>query len=681
MTATATIDITKFMDTPSKTEGSKSNASNSNNDFENVFNSVNKSYQSDRSNSNMNAHEHTHTTAAKSDDTHRSDKKDSADSDKTNSNTRANDDKDSNNNVKSEKDNQNTTNTESYTKEADAKDSTSKTNEEAVAKDVDTELEKTVESDSSETVKNVLESINAEIVENATNTDKVDNSKLAAVPNENEISNQQTSANEIGVKVDEQTDKEENTTVQNQIVDNTKISTDSTKTIIDILNEGIQQNTAIPADNIVKPEKETNNDNKTQKAADNTDEINNATIIANNIIDASAMMLNLQSQAPAVTQNTQDSINIAINSEINTQVKIGAQQNVVDTKQQAATIKSNNSVSPDETQQTPQIELGQVDLNNKTNMSVATTEQQIANLKIDSDDKQANNTDGSNTLNFAQNKAETQILVADTNVKTDNTQNKNTSKDLMDKISETQDLMDKTNANISSLSTSSSSTSKDSNNLLNKQDTQDQVVKLSLETKDKQTDSNLNVSTLMESNNQTTIDKASAGMQTHETKELSKADIFSQINSQLNRLTEDDSKTTKVNIILRPENLGKISLELVNSKDGMTAKMTTDNAQVKELLDKNLNGLKDNLGSQGIHVNNVSVKVETTQKQDNMFSFDGHNANGNQQQSNNNHAHNSNTSFDEEIDKIAGGINTETETETEDSISVATHNGQIDYKI
>ena len=68
--------------------------------------------------------------------------------------------------------------------------------------------------------------------------------------------------------------------------------------------------------------------------------------------------------------------------------------------------------------------------------------------------------------------------------------------------------------------------------------------------------------------------------------------------------------------MLKPDNLGKINIELIQNKDGIMARLTADSIQVKDMLDKNLDGLKNTLTSQGINVNSVNVRVEDTAKAD-----------------------------------------------------------------
>ena len=89
---------------------------------------------------------------------------------------------------------------------------------------------------------------------------------------------------------------------------------------------------------------------------------------------------------------------------------------------------------------------------------------------------------------------------------------------------------------------------------------------------------------------------------------LSDTEILSQINNKLT--LPQDNVTNKVNIILQPEQLGKVSVEIMQTKDGIVAKMVADTVQVKDILDKSIESLKNNLASQGVNVNNITVKVE-----------------------------------------------------------------------
>jgi flagellar hook-length control protein FliK len=136
-------------------------------------------------------------------------------------------------------------------------------------------------------------------------------------------------------------------------------------------------------------------------------------------------------------------------------------------------------------------------------------------------------------------------------------------------------------------------------------------------------------------------------------------------------------------MILKPESLGRITLELVNSKEGLTAKMMTESSQVKELLDKSLDGLKNTLSSQGINVNNVEVKVSQLDNSSNtsfsMFKENGSETgffNGNSQGFSKNSEENRNQKGYEE--SLAHTISKQDDDENQNTII---HNGNADYKV
>lgn len=242
-------------------------------------------------------------------------------------------------------------------------------------------------------------------------------------------------------------------------------------------------------------------------------------------------------------------------------------------------------------------------------------------------------------------------------------------KEVLEKAALSQDILDKTNARVVSIETTNSS----SNNLLNQNNAQEQSAKFAFETNNNVINNNfINVAdTTNQVNFSKTLDNA------QQPKEISHTEIISQINSKLSEVKDDS--TTKVTIVLKPENLGKINLEMVNGKDGFTASLTAESPQVKELLDKNLEGLRNTLSSQGVNVNNVTVKVAETQRQSSdMFAFDQQQQQGqnNQQSSNNSQQNQGNSRYDQEFftagDSAIG---------VEEPVTTVSHDGQVDYKI
>lgn len=92
--------------------------------------------------------------------------------------------------------------------------------------------------------------------------------------------------------------------------------------------------------------------------------------------------------------------------------------------------------------------------------------------------------------------------------------------------------------------------------------------------------------------------------------EITSAKIIEQITKQMEAL----QNTSKLNIVLNPESLGKVTIQLVKSPEGLSAQFTTATQEARDLLMKGLDGLKESLVSHGVGVDNVSVKLSDTQK-------------------------------------------------------------------
>lgn len=88
----------------------------------------------------------------------------------------------------------------------------------------------------------------------------------------------------------------------------------------------------------------------------------------------------------------------------------------------------------------------------------------------------------------------------------------------------------------------------------------------------------------------------------------------SKIIEQVTKHLESLQHTSKVDIVLNPESLGKVTIQLVKSPEGLSAQFTTATQEARNILMKGLDGLKETLTAHGVGVDNVSVKVNDTQK-------------------------------------------------------------------
>lgn len=88
----------------------------------------------------------------------------------------------------------------------------------------------------------------------------------------------------------------------------------------------------------------------------------------------------------------------------------------------------------------------------------------------------------------------------------------------------------------------------------------------------------------------------------------------SRIIDQVVKHLETLQNNSKVNIVLNPESLGKVNIQLLTTKDGLTAQFTVATQEARDLIMKGLDGLKESLISHGVGVDNISVKVSDSQK-------------------------------------------------------------------
>ena len=232
--------------------------------------------------------------------------------------------------------------------------------------------------------------------------------------------------------------------------------------------------------------------------------------------------------------------------------------------------------------------------------------------------------------------------------------------------------------------TAQESSSQQQNGNLSQNNAQEQVVKMSVEansdTGNVQFNGAENFVSKMDAG-LSAASKTSSSMQNT----LNTNSIMEQVNKQFEHLQQ--STANKVTIVLQPENLGRVSVEIMNTKDGITAKMMTDSQQVKDLFDKNIEALKSNLSAQGVNVNNI--KVECAQESsNNAMNFEREQFNqsfNNPNSSNHNQTNQSNSqtvytntdnlNFDDAETDINSGV------EIKNIQTMIKHNGKVDYKV
>lgn len=156
--------------------------------------------------------------------------------------------------------------------------------------------------------------------------------------------------------------------------------------------------------------------------------------------------------------------------------------------------------------------------------------------------------------------------------------------------------------NIESVETDTSSGEEESSDLMQNQTAEEQGIKASLQ----QADANFG---------ELKTDSTQSNVSLQATKPTGNSDVTpSKIIDQISKQMENMNTGSKVNIVLNPESLGKVSVQLINTKEGLSAQFTVATQDAKNLIMKGLDGLKDTLLAQGVNVDNVTVKLSETQE-------------------------------------------------------------------
>lgn len=88
---------------------------------------------------------------------------------------------------------------------------------------------------------------------------------------------------------------------------------------------------------------------------------------------------------------------------------------------------------------------------------------------------------------------------------------------------------------------------------------------------------------------------------------VTKSELIEQIVEKA-KVTLTPEKSEMI-VDLKPDTLGKLTLKIITERDAVMAKFTAENQQVKEILESNMDLLKDSLERQGFNVQGFSVSV------------------------------------------------------------------------
>ena len=167
-------------------------------------------------------------------------------------------------------------------------------------------------------------------------------------------------------------------------------------------------------------------------------------------------------------------------------------------------------------------------------------------------------------------------------------------------------------------------------------------------------------------------------------KPATNVDILNQISEKIAEMR--NGTADKIEIALKPANLGKVNIEISSAKGVLTATLVAENEHVRSALDKNIESLKSTLASQGFNVNSVTVKVKDAEKSamNNNFDF------SKEQFMNNSQNHSQNERAQETYNSNKSDIGSADENSKDDGDIVLTagntndnsyYKGLVDYKI
>ena len=106
---------------------------------------------------------------------------------------------------------------------------------------------------------------------------------------------------------------------------------------------------------------------------------------------------------------------------------------------------------------------------------------------------------------------------------------------------------------------------------------------------------------------------------------INASDVVAQIMEKIKVSIKPD--VSEVKMILKPEQLGEVSLKIATQNGIVTAQFTAESQKVKEIIESNFNQLKDMLSQQGIDVGALEVNVSDKESQNQSFNMFEQNTN------------------------------------------------------
>lgn len=217
---------------------------------------------------------------------------------------------------------------------------------------------------------------------------------------------------------------------------------------------------------------------------------------------------------------------------------------------------------------------------------------------------------------------EVKIKVVAETVDTDKTKNKDSKTQVKGDTEITKEILNELDATIVGLEKDLDSSS-ENDDFSSGQNALEQAVMLSIEGSSEASDSQdvsklLNVDMLKQIDAKSNVNLLN---NVQNAKPATNIDILNQISDKMAEMR--NGTADKIEIALKPANLGKVNVEISSVKGVLTATLVAENEHVRGVLDKNIDSLRSTLASQGVNLNSVNVKVNDAEKSamNNNFDF------------------------------------------------------------
>ena len=129
---------------------------------------------------------------------------------------------------------------------------------------------------------------------------------------------------------------------------------------------------------------------------------------------------------------------------------------------------------------------------------------------------------------------------------------------------------------------------------------------------------NQEIFSISEVNNNTKVFNASLP-KTQALKNINTGDVIAQIMEKLKVSVKPD--LSEVKILLRPEQLGEVSLKIATQNGIITAQFIAESQKVKEIIESNFNQLRDMLSEQGVDVGALEVNVSNSDEEKSTYNM------------------------------------------------------------